>query len=147
MAETAREPGMELFAFVRSATARENLTFAVTPAVQCAISFGLVVRSTDPVCAMLSCISSMFQQTSFHSTGEASKGDGTADPRRPGTEICSYTMSSTADSHVVGDTRSPYRAVLFSDVIVGEALEVAVGGDTPTEVKGPGSIYRLATTP
>ncbi|EPS97013.1 hypothetical protein FOMPIDRAFT_1025158 [Fomitopsis schrenkii] len=85
------------------------------------------------LCGDSSCSVCHIIRTSFHSTGEASKGDGTADPRRPGTEICSYTMSSTADSHVVGDTRSPYRAVLFSDVIVGEALEVAVGGDTPTE--------------
>lgn len=73
----------------------------------------------------------MCWQISFHPAGE----QATAEPNNSGSGICSYTASSAVDIHVEGDTTSTYRAMLLSDVVVGEAFKMAAEDETPAEVK------------
>ena len=55
-------------------------------------------------------------------------------PHKAGPGVCSYTLPSTAFSFSEQDTTSTYRAMLFSDVVVGDSLNMAAGDEMPTEV-------------
>ncbi|KAI0731737.1 hypothetical protein C8Q72DRAFT_820566 [Fomitopsis betulina] len=86
------------------------------------------------LCNEPSCSVCHIMKTSFRRSASEGEPQATSESRQQETGICSYTASSTANSHVDEDARPTYRAMLFSDVIVGKTLEVEIGGEAPTEL-------------